>query len=146
MFDTNAFDYLLDHRIDPVRVRLAADVFITNVQHVELLDVPDRKRRKRLIGVLSALDPVVRPAQADVWPEALRPDERYRRWSNPATMPDDPHPPIRLLRDGKDRAIAEVAQQEGCVVVTDDRRFRQALEAVGLEASSCAGALARFLA
>jgi|GEM_PF-2861999 len=151
MLDANAFDYLLDRRIDPARVRRAAELFITNVQHVELLDVPDPRRRKGLIGVLSAIDPVVRPASIDLLPDRLRDDPRHARWSPGADgsegIPDDaPHAdaPTHALRDAKDRAIAEAARLDGCVVVTDDAGFQRALAAVGMPVLSCPEAFDAF--
>ena len=118
MLDANAFDYLLDQRVDPRALRAVADVYITDVQHGELLAVPDGRRRKRLIGVLSALDPTVRPADAPV-PVGQR---------------------APSLRDLKDRAIAAAARRERCTVVTDDVAFRQALLADGAAGLSCAEA------
>jgi len=121
MLDANAFDYLLDERVDPRALCAVADVYITDVQHGELLAVPDARRRRRLIGVLSQIDPTVRPADAPV-PDAAS----TARGSS--------------LRDLKDRAIAAAARRERCTVVTDDVAFRQALLADGATGLSCADA------
>ena len=116
MLDANAFDYLLDHGIDVQALRARAELYITNVQHAELLAVPVARRRRRLIDLLSRIDPTVRPAGFD--PDAER------------------------SRDGKDRAIAATAARERCTVVTDDVRFRQALLEEGAAALGCAEAFA----
>ena len=112
MLDANAFDYLLDRAIDPEAVRRLGDVYITTVQHGELLDVPDRRRRERLLAVLAAVDPTVRPGFAE----------------------SSPH--------DKDAVIGDVAALEGCTLVTDDKGFRRRAAESGLPAVSCAEAFA----
>ena len=132
MLDANAFDHVLDRAIDPAAVRGLGEICITTVQHGELLSVPDPRRRRRLLGVLSAIDPTVRPAFVDARFHDGVADGAGGRSRSTSREP----------ADRKDAAIAEVAALEGCILVTDDRRFlARAIEA-GLRAVSCAEAFA----
>ena len=113
MLDANAFDHVLDRAIDPAAVRGLGEICITTVQHGELLSVPDPRRRRRLLGVLSAIDPTVRPAFVDARFHDGVADGAGGRSRSTSREP----------ADRKDAAIAEVAALEGCILVTDDRRF-----------------------
>ena len=127
LLDANAFDYLLDHDIEPRAVRGLGEILLTDVQHRELMSVPDRQRRKGLLRVVSGIDPTVRPAPRDDGSDGTgRPF----------------HGPSRKPGAWKDAALAEVAAREGCIVVTDDKRFRERAARLGLSVSSCAEAFA----
>ena len=150
MLDANAFDYLLDHAIDPRSVRRLGELCITTVQHGELLSVPDRRRRERLLRVLSEIDPTVRPA----WPDARcrddTPGDDPVRHDTPSRAAGRRRGPgsgsgsgsAREPAHRKDAAIAAAAELEGCVLVTDDKAFRRRALAAGLAAMSCAEAFA----
>ena len=127
MLDANAFDFIVDRDIDPRAVRGLGDICITNVQHGELLDVPDPHRRRRLLRALSAIDPTIRPA-ADPSDAARRLRARARR-----------------AEKWKDVTIGEAAEREGCTLVTDDKRFRQRLAELGVPVLSCHEAFAELI-
>ena len=142
MLDANAFDHLLDRDVDPRAVRELGEIWITDVQHRELLEVPDRRRRRRLLGVLSAIDPIVRPAARGAGADDPPWDERAAGGTAlpgaARTPPGAVHPPAR----SKDAAIGEVARREGCTLVTDDRAFGRLAVARGVTVLSCAEAFA----
>ena len=145
MLDANAFDFIVDRGIDPKAVRSLGDICITTVQHGELLDVPDPRRRKRLLDALTAIDPTVRPASLDV-----RPDDPHRRGhgteeTRSADIVHRLRGTARRPAKWKDAAIGEVADLEGCILVTDDRRFRQRAAELGVAAFSCEEAFSELL-
>ena len=140
MLDANAFDYVLDRGIEPRSVRELGEIFITSVQHGELLAVPDPRRRKRLLAVLSTIDPIVRPGAADVRLDATFRDGRAVRHVAPADATAAADRRSRGKRGRKDAAIGEVALLEGCVLVTDDREFGDRAARLGVTVLSCADA------
>ena len=137
MLDANAFDYILDRRIDPTSVRRLGDIRITSIQHGELLNVPDPLRRRRLLRVLSGIDPTVMPAPARARSDDSRGDERDGASAGTARRHRGAS---RAPRRWKDATIGEVAHLEGCVLVTDDKGFRDEAAGLGVPVLSCAEA------
>ena len=146
LLDANAFDYLLDRAVDPRSVRALGEMYITDVQHGELLRVRDPRRRKRLLGVLAGIAPTVRPAPFDLPTDAPRGDGRGGVSGAPRGAPSDAarrfRGAARRLARWKDAAMGEIAQLEGYVLVTDDKRFRARAVELGVSALSCDEAFA----
>ena len=148
LLDANAFDHIVDRGLDPAAVRRLGEIAITDVQHGELLEVPDPGRREMLLRALSAIDPIVRPALVswgsdDGDSKARREHDRVARESDGplATGPRPARSP-RGAKRWKDAAIGDVAAREGYTLVTNDKALlRRALEA-GVAAMSCADAFA----
>ncbi len=147
MLDANSFDYIHDHGIDPRKVSQLGDIFITNIQHGELLSIPDARRRKCLLGVLSAINPTVTPASVGVWLKTRGPSAPAA-YASEATDSEASgvetselakrfYGGSRRAGNWKDAAIGEAASLEGFILVTDDKQFRRNAIALGVTTLTC---------
>ena len=63
VFDTNVFNDILDEKVD-ISIFSRLTLFVTHIQHDELMHTKDEIRRDQLLSIFSQLDPSVGPTES----------------------------------------------------------------------------------
>jgi len=136
MLDSNAYDYIIDNRIDPVNVKKKGELFITNVQISELANTPNNSRRITLQNLVDKLRPEKLFLESGLWIDELRWDDDQKWIDHIGSIAQMLADPKRKNPDWRDALIGEVAKTHGLLVVTSDNTFLKKLSMTGIQVLS----------
>lgn len=134
IFDSNIYDYILDHEISLVKLKLLGEFYITNVQLSELNNIRDENRRSELLALVEDMNPVRLNLDSGMWLDNLRWDD-HQPWR-------DEIGPTSTALFGKskkstkwhDALIGETAKNYSLTLVTNDSRFKEKTIALDISA------------
>ncbi len=123
MFDSNAFDKLmgLSQEIDFEQRETDYEYYITPIQVEELANIPDEKKEIRVRNFLqlSSMRAILIPVPAIIG---------YARCGCATVVSEEESDILDQLGNGstrhiKDDLIGTVAKEQGCTVITNDKKF-----------------------
>lgn len=129
MFDSNAFDKLIDI-LDELRDNIGKfDFYITAIQIEELANIPDTNKEKRICNFLAFCE-----MRAKLVPVSFVFDHSRLGFCCFGDENDDTY--SLLLNENKtnvnDALIGEAAKREECILVTDDVKFSKKLKKLNI--------------
>ena len=121
IFDTNVFDYMLNHAVPPAAAISKGLLYITNVQLSEIGNVSDETRRTELEKLLVSLSPLKLELQSGVWCDELRWDDEQQWHDNTTQTFIEVRGQSNSIMDA---FIGDVAKHRELILVSNDRRLR----------------------
>jgi predicted nucleic acid-binding protein len=123
IFDTNVYDYIIDHRLDISFLLSKGEFYTTNIQVSEIKNITASVRRDQIIAVYEKLNPKKLSLESGVWLNDLYWDNT-EIWNNNVSETYNELKGNSIKNNNlKDALTGDVAKKHELILITYDEKF-----------------------